>query len=155
MPLSFDEIKATSQSDLLDLINFSGFPEPFYNSSIKETKRWSNQSLRFENSMAMSLLKYCYWLEDTEGRNMTLHFTKQKNLGEIDFVVCEDNKPVMFVEVKLADQDLNSRLNYFKKKYNDAQFFQIHLKGKKNYITPEGITVTSALSFLKNQIKTS
>ncbi len=42
-PLSFAELKAESNSDLNDLLNFSGFPEPFLSGSSKETKRWSRE----------------------------------------------------------------------------------------------------------------
>ena len=42
-PLSFAEIGGRSKSDLNDLLAFSGFPEPFFLGSERETKRWSRE----------------------------------------------------------------------------------------------------------------
>ena len=42
-PLSLAEIKGRSTSDLRDLLNYGGFPEPFLSESEKETKRWSRE----------------------------------------------------------------------------------------------------------------
>lgn len=42
-PLSFAELGGDSKSDLEDLLNYSGFPEPFLSGSIKETRRWSRE----------------------------------------------------------------------------------------------------------------
>lgn len=110
------------------------------------------ESFRFENMVALHLLKYCYWLEDSEGRRMTLHYTKQKDSPEIDFVVCEKNQPIWFIEAKLSDQEINPRFKYFKKKYPRAQFAQIHMKGKKDYLTADGTRVLPAHRFFKEYI---
>lgn len=42
-PLSFAEVGGAALSDLEDLLAFSGFPEPFFLASEKETKRWSRE----------------------------------------------------------------------------------------------------------------
>lgn len=42
-PLSFAEIGGESLSDLKDLLAFGGFPEPFFLSSARESKRWSRE----------------------------------------------------------------------------------------------------------------
>lgn len=119
----------------------------FYNWTYVE-----EESFRFENLVALHLLKYCYWLEDSEGRKMSLHYTKQKDSPEIDFVICEKNQPVWFIEAKLADQEINPRFSYFKKKYPQAEFAQVHMKGKKDYMTPDGIRVLPAHRFFKEHI---
>ncbi len=103
--------------------------------------------------MALHLLKYCYWENDTNGRSLCLHFSKQKNSPEIDFVICEKNEPLYFIEAKLSDQELNPRFAYFKQKYPAAQFFQVHLIGKKDYQTSSGIRVLPAHLFFNDYIK--
>jgi uncharacterized protein len=40
-PLSFAEIEGNTQQDLMDLLTYGGFPEPFFLGSEKQTKRWS------------------------------------------------------------------------------------------------------------------
>ena len=42
-PLTIAELKITTQKDLEDLLVLSGFPEPFFSSSLEEKKRWSRQ----------------------------------------------------------------------------------------------------------------
>lgn len=42
-PLSFAELKLSSQEDLMTLLNLGGFPEPFFSASAIEAKRWSRE----------------------------------------------------------------------------------------------------------------
>jgi len=42
-PLSLAELTSSSMSDLLDLLNYGGFPEPFLVASERESKRWSRE----------------------------------------------------------------------------------------------------------------
>jgi predicted AAA+ superfamily ATPase len=137
---------------------------PFIGNKIKSVKKeqklyfynWTyvdDASYRFENLVALHLLKYCYWENDSNGRSLSLHFSKQKNTPEIDFVICEKNEPLFFIEAKLSDQELNPRFAYFKQKYPAAQFFQVHLLGKKDYQTSSGIRVLPAHLFFQDYIK--
>lgn len=58
---------------------------------------------RFENACAAMLLRHAHFLEDAEGRAMSLHYVRDKQGREIDFVLCERGQPVGFAECKLAD----------------------------------------------------
>ncbi len=42
-PLSLAELKSDKQSDLMDLLNLGGFPEPFFSGSEIESKRWARE----------------------------------------------------------------------------------------------------------------
>lgn len=42
-PLSMAELKSKSQIDLNDLLNLSGFPEPYFSGSAIEARRWSRE----------------------------------------------------------------------------------------------------------------
>lgn len=154
----------TKWVQILERLYFIFRITPFTGNLIKSVKKeqkayfynWTyveNESFRFENLIAVHLLKYCHWLEDSEGRRMSLHFTKQKNEPEVDFVICENQKPKFFIEAKLGDQDVNTRFQYFKKKYPQAQFFQVHLNGKKDYKTAEGVRVLPAHLFFKDNFQ--
>ncbi len=115
----------------------------------------NDESMRFENLVAVHLLKYCYWQEDTQGFNYTLHFSKQKNSPEVDFVVCKNDEPEMFIEAKLSDQEINPRFAYLKTKYPKAQFFQLHLHGKKDFKSADGVRVCPAHIFFDDYARTS
>lgn len=58
---------------------------------------------RFENACATMLLKHVHYLHDVEGRAMTLHYIRDKQAHEIDFVVCENGVPIGLAECKLSD----------------------------------------------------
>jgi predicted AAA+ superfamily ATPase len=58
---------------------------------------------RFENMVACHLLKYCHFIEDTEGYKMKLRFLCDTNRREIDFVVLKDDKPLFAVECKSGE----------------------------------------------------
>ena len=45
---------------------------------------------RFENLVACQLLKYCHWVEDTEGFRMELRYLRDTDRREIDFVVLRE-----------------------------------------------------------------
>jgi predicted AAA+ superfamily ATPase len=40
-PLSFAEVKGSSQQDMIDLMTLGGFPEPFFGGSVARAKRWA------------------------------------------------------------------------------------------------------------------
>lgn len=58
---------------------------------------------RFENACAAMLLKHAHYLADTAGRRQTLHYARDKEGRELDFVLCEDGSPVTLAECKWAD----------------------------------------------------
>ena len=53
---------------------------------------------RFENFVASHLLKYCHFIEDTEGHAMELRYIRDTDHREIDFVVVKNKKPLFAVE---------------------------------------------------------
>jgi predicted AAA+ superfamily ATPase len=58
---------------------------------------------RFENACATLLQAHALFLQDAEGRAVTLHHVRNKDGKEIDFVLCEDEVPVRLIECKLTD----------------------------------------------------
>lgn len=88
---------------------------------------------RFENMVAGHLLKYCHFLEDTQGHKMELRFIRDTDLREIDFVVLKDKKPLFAVECKTGESQLSPHIKYFRERTDIPQFYQVHL-GKKDYV---------------------
>ena len=91
-----------------------------------------DKGARFENMVASQLLKYCHYIEDTEGYKMNLQYLRDRDGREIDFVVIQENKPLFAVECKISDQTLSKNIRYFKERTNIPEFYQIHL-GNKDY----------------------
>ncbi|MGB6865188.1 MAG: ATP-binding protein [Candidatus Aminicenantaceae bacterium] len=96
---------------------------------------------RFENFIASQLLKYCQFIEDTEGYRMELRFLRDTDKREIDFVVLKDRKPMFAVECKTGDKDVSPSIYYFKERVQIPKFYQVH-QGQKDY-KKNGVRVLS------------
>ncbi|KAA3612513.1 MAG: ATP-binding protein [Calditrichaeota bacterium] len=248
-PLSFAEINGQGLDDFNALLNYGGFPEPFFQASETETKRWSreyrqrliqedlisleqvreinklelmmlrlpelcgsplslnsirndlqvshksiahwlnileqlyaiirlspfgtpqiravkkeqkhyhydwnlvlDQSIRFENMVAIHLLKWVHFLQDTQGRETELRYFRDIDGREVDFVVLEDGLPIKFIECKWNDAGISKGLKYLKARFLNTESWQISAIGKKDYLSKEQIRVCPATIFLKTLI---
>lgn len=133
--------------DILDAMYVSfripPFGSPLIRAVIKEQKLYlwdwsviSDPGARFENMVASQLLKYCHYMHDWEGYNMELHYMRDIDKREIDFVVTKDSKPLFAVECKLNDADLSPAIKYFKQRTDIPKFYQVHM-GKQDYVHAE------------------
>lgn len=82
---------------------------------------------RFENLVAAQLLKYCHFIEDTEGLQMELRYLRDTDKREVDFVVVRKRKPLFAVECKLSDRSADPALSYFAERTGIPRFYQVHL----------------------------
>jgi len=89
---------------------------------------------RFENLVAAQLLKYCHWIEDTEGHAMELRYLRDTDLREVDFVVVRDRKPLFAVECKSGDRSPSPAVRYFAERTQIPRFYQVHL-GERHFET--------------------
>lgn len=136
---------------------------PFGSPKIKAVKKarkhyhfdWSlvqEPSFRFENLVASHLLKWVHFREDTEGYRMELRYFRDIERREVDFVVLEEGNPVLFVECKSTDRDVSQALRYLKQRFPDTDAWQVSAKGKKDYVSREGIRVAPVLALLSTLI---
>jgi len=88
---------------------------------------------RFENLVACQLLKYCHFLEDTQGFRMELRFLRDVDKREVDFIVLRDERPEFAVECKTGERAVNPALFYFRDRTSIPRFFQVHT-GKRDYV---------------------
>ena len=84
----------------------------------------------FENMVASHLLKYCHFIEDTEGYLMELRYLRDKEGREVDFVVLKEQKALFAVECKLSQGALSKHIKYFKERTNIPEFYQVHTEQK-------------------------
>jgi uncharacterized protein len=112
---------------------------PFGSKKIKAVKKeskhyffdWNlidNPSARLENLLASHLLKWCHYIEDTQGYNMELRFFRDLEQREIDFVILKNNKPIEFIECKSSKRAIDKNLIYLKKKFPDVEATQVCLE---------------------------
>ncbi|MFN3455692.1 MAG: ATP-binding protein [Pseudobdellovibrio sp.] len=115
---------------------------------------WStleNDGPKFENLVGSHLLKYCHYIEDTEGYKMELRYLRDTDNREIDFVVLKNKKPIFAVECKTGDKSLSPAIRYFKERTSIPKFYQVHMKDSD--FTPEANV--RVLPFIKfcNELK--
>ena len=68
---------------------------------------------------------------------------------EVDFVVTDNRKPILFVEAKLADHDITRGMKYLKERFPSVDSWQISAAGTKDFISRDGIRVAPALELLR------
>ncbi len=116
---------------------------PFGSPKIRAVKKeqklyfwdWSGVSEigpRFENLVASHLLKYCHFLEDTEGYRMELRYLRDTDGREVDFVVLQGGVPLFAVECKSGERSASPNAYYFRERTKIPKFYQVHL-GNKDY----------------------
>lgn len=107
---------------------------------------------RFENLVASHLLKWVHWQQDSQGLDLDLHYFRDTDGREVDFVVCEGRKPVLLVECKLDDDSLDKSLRYLHERFPAADAWQVSFRGEKDYVTAGGIRVAPALKLLRTLV---
>lgn len=87
---------------------------------------------RFENIVALSLLKHVYARVDQRGQPCELHYLRTKDKKEVDFCVACNNMPELMIEVKLSKTDIGKGLTYFNTRYGIPGILLVkHLKREK------------------------
>ena len=85
----------------------------------------SDDGKRFENFMAVQLMKaVSAWNECGLGR-FSLHYVRTKDGRETDFLITNDETPVLLVEAKISNEHLDKNVPYFKEKTGAALAFQV------------------------------
>ena len=149
--------------DLLSHMYYCYKIAPFGSPKIRAVKKlqkvylwdWSQieeDGYRFENLVASQLLKYCHFIQDTEGHIMELRYLRDTDGREIDFVVLKNKKPIFAVECKSGDRELSKHIHYFKERTQIPEFYQVHMKDK-DYGTRKTGRVMPFISFCKEVLQ--
>lgn len=108
-----------------------------------------DEGARFENLIAVHLLKWVCFEQDIKGRELELRYYRDKYDREVDFVITENGKPIHFIEVKLSDSQIPKGLKYLKSLYPDVRATLVHLKGKKDFVSFDSIEYIPAHKLLR------
>ncbi len=131
-PYGSPKIRAVKKEQKLYLWDWSTVPDP---------------GPRFENFVASQLLKYCHFMEDTQGYHMGLRFIRDTDKREVDFVVLKEGRPMFAVECKSGEKNINQSLFYFMERTAIPKFYQVH-QGRKDY-EKKGVRVLPIHTFCK------
>lgn len=102
---------------------------------------------RFENVVALHLLKLSHFLEDHEGHPVELHYLRDRVGREVDFLVTRGRRPWFAVEAKVAETDPDPALRYFRERLAIPWCYQVSLEGSRDFVE-DGVRVLPASRFL-------
>ena len=112
-----------------------------------------DEGAKFENLVAVSLLKHVYGLVDYKALNYDIHYLRTKDGLEVDFALVRDDKIEKIIEVKSSDREISKTLLYFSTKYG-YEGIQVMKMLKNEYQhapgIQAGIKVLKAENFLKS-----
>lgn len=77
--------------------------------------RIKDPAARFENMVAMELFRAVSMWNEMGYGNFSLHFIKNKEQQEVDFLVADGRHPIVLVEAKLSDIQPSAALIKFQK----------------------------------------
>jgi len=97
--------------------------------------------------IASHLLKFCDYLRNSEGYKATLHYLRDIEKREVDFLVAVDGKPWFCVESKLSKDNISPALKYFTTKMKIPYAYQVIKEEGINNIK-DNIRIISASIFL-------
>jgi predicted AAA+ superfamily ATPase len=101
---------------------------------------------KLENLVATTLLKRLHFIEDYFGYRCHLHYIRDKEGREVDFVTVIDNKVIDLIEVKSTDATVSSHLKFYSQKLKPERTIQIVGDLKKPFNQNE-ILVTNPQAF--------
>ncbi len=131
--------------DLLDRLYFLFLVRPFTTRAVRGLKKmpkayqWdgnmvADEGARFENLVALHLLKLCHFLEDRDGHRVALHYLRDATGREVDFLVTWNQRPWFAVEAKVGDSDIAPSLRYYQSRMSIPWCYQVVLKGDVDYV---------------------
>lgn len=152
----------TSWLNILESFYYHFRIYPYASKKIRSLKKdaklflidWSdveNEAARFENLIGSHLLKFTNYMNENEGYRSSLHYLRNVDKKEVDFLVTIDNKPWFAVEVKLSDTALSKNLSYFKERLNIPFVYQV-VKQSEIDLLREDVRIMSAKKFLSGLI---
>ena len=107
-----------------------------------------DEGIRLENIVACALHKELHYLEDTLGRRTALHYLRDKQGREIDFLVVIDDRPVVMIAVKWAENVLSRHFAGFAKYLPGTPGIQAVGRLEREKSFESGVRIVAAASWL-------
>jgi predicted AAA+ superfamily ATPase len=140
LELHFQTVKHWMQ--LLERVFYGFFVKPYSKQKtrmLRKEAKWylwdwteiEDPGARFENLMAVHLLKYVNYVNDLGLGDLSLHYVRDKEKREVDFLICSKKKPALLVECKAGGGDPNPALGHFARLLGLKRAFQVTLENSE------------------------
>jgi predicted AAA+ superfamily ATPase len=138
LQVSFDTVK--SWMNLFDLayltFRISPWTKKIVRAISKEKKLYlfnypliSDDGAKFENMVAVELYRTIYYWNEQGWGNFNLHYIKNKEQEEVDFLISNNNTPILLIETKNSDTQISKSLISFQ---NNLDVPAVQLVNKEN-----------------------
>ena len=104
-------------------------------------------SARFENIVALELWRAVTSWNDMGYGLFSLHFIKNKEQQEVDFLIAKERKPFLLVEAKLADTEASSALKKFQRALNIPAVQLVEESDGYRFFSNEGQSILVAPAY--------
>jgi predicted AAA+ superfamily ATPase len=112
-----------------------------------DTSLVTDEGARFENLVALHLLKFCHYLEDHQGYRTELLYLRDTVGREVDFLVTCQRKPWFLVEAKVGEEKIENSIRAFRDQLKVPFAYQVVLRGTGDFVR-EDIRCLPAHQFL-------
>jgi predicted AAA+ superfamily ATPase len=144
--------------DILDRLYYVFRVRPFSSSRVRSLQKMPKAYLwdpslvpapgpRFENLVALHLLKFVHYLQDREGYDVDIHYLRDRAGHEVDFLVTSGKKPWFAVETKLSASGVDPSLIYFRERLKIPWAYQVLMQETRD-VEEDGIRSLPAHQFL-------
>ncbi len=106
-----------------------------------------DQGIRLENAVAAMLLKHVHFRQDSEGKQVGLHYIRTKDSAEVDFALSEEGRLTHLLECKLGDNKPHHALTRFAREFAGCEAVQLVYLLRQEECTG-GIRITGAAHWL-------
>ncbi|MBN1653091.1 MAG: ATP-binding protein [Deltaproteobacteria bacterium] len=101
---------------------------------------WSeieNPGVRFENMVASHLLKWCHFTQDWGHQPLDLHFVRDKEKREVDFLITQNKRPWLLIEAKLSSLEPGPAIHHFGRQLGVEHKFLVVAESDKPGLTKD------------------
>lgn len=110
--------------------------------------RVENQAARLENLVAFSILKEIHYRRDVKGEIYDLHYLKNKQQREIDFLITKNRVPHLMIEIKESDREVSENFSIFEKHLPKAGKIQLVKNLEREFLSRQGVRVVPLSQWL-------
>jgi len=116
----------------------------FYFYDIAQVK---NEAARFENLLALTILKDCYYRQDVLGEESEFFFLKNSQGHEMDFYYKREDRQDL-IEVKLSNESVSPHFKWFAPYFPGAQKFQVVLNLEQNRVSSDLVKICGVENYI-------
>lgn len=107
-------------------------------------------SARIENLVALALLKEIHYALDAKGQVFSLHFLRNKQKKEIDFLITKAKKPYLLIEVKESESEVSENFSTFEKYFPEIKKIQLVKNLTRGFISKKNVHVVPMHQWLSD-----